>query len=188
MNESLTKIRFFTADNYEKEELFLTQMASKGWHFSGFAFIFYHFEKGQPRNDIYKLDFRKLQVEDKENYLQIHRDLGWENVYEFKVFNGVWEYFRRDGNLEISEKGLQEQQLFTDKESLIELLIRMRNFYFVLGAIFTAFALISVNNIIQNLRLETFTVVFTSLMLLAVIVLYVKIVWRLCLKLRLLRS
>ena len=187
MSNSLTKIRFFTADNYEKEEIFLTQMASRGWHFSGFAFIFYHFEKGQPRNDIYKLDFRKTQMEDKENYLQIHQDLGWDNVYEFKVFNGVWEYFRRDGNLENSDDKVQDQELFTDKESLIELLTRMRNFYFVLGAIFTAFGLFSVNHLSQNNQLETMTVVFTCVMLLAVIILYVKIVWRLCLKLRILK-
>lgn len=36
----------FTVDQFEKEQDFLHQMSLKGWHFSSYKNLHYHFEQG----------------------------------------------------------------------------------------------------------------------------------------------
>ena len=97
MNETKTVWRFFTPDDYDKEEEFLTEMSRQGWHFISFRVFVYKFEKGQPVNYTYKLDYINDKKADKSNYLAMYEDCGWENVFEYPVpvRGGAWEYFRK---------------------------------------------------------------------------------------------
>ena len=56
--EELKQFRWFWAWADEKEEAYLREMALDGWHFKSVTFPgYYTFEKGEPRNDFYRLDF-----------------------------------------------------------------------------------------------------------------------------------
>ena len=105
--EELKQFRWFWAWADEKEEAYLREMALGGWHFKSVTFPgYYTFEKGESRNDFYRLDFL-ANYKDKDNYLQLFEDAGWDHVGEY----GSWQYFR---NTAIEGEALE---IFTDNES-----------------------------------------------------------------------
>ncbi len=123
--------RSFFAHQYEKEEEFLSKMAREGWHFvklhRGFLSK-YEFEKGEPTDYIYQLDFVNPE-EDTESYHQLFLDAGWEETYSWDgVYNGKWYYFRRE------RTGSKEDRIFTDVESKYQLydkLMKKYGFFFI---------------------------------------------------------
>jgi hypothetical protein len=105
--EELKQFRWFWAWDDEKEEAYLREMALGGWHFKAVTIPGnYRFEKGEPRNDFYRLDFL-ANYKDKDNYLQLFKDAGWSHVGEY----GSWQYFRKTA---IEGETLE---IFTDNES-----------------------------------------------------------------------
>jgi hypothetical protein len=88
---TMKQFRWFWAWDDEKEEAWLSEMAQKGWHFQIASLPgFYTFEHGEPRDDIYRLDYFP-DSKDKVNYLQLFMDAGWDYKGEM---NG-WQYFRK---------------------------------------------------------------------------------------------
>lgn len=140
MNYTKSVFRIFTADNYDKEEEFLREMSLEGWHFRALNLFWYEFEKGEPREYNYKLDFKPRYNEIDSEYLTMFKDFGWERIYEFRAFRGVWEYFRKEADG-------AENELYTDDESKIELLGRIRRFYLFLGIFFVSISLVNAVNI-----------------------------------------
>ena len=89
-SQKIRKFKLFMAWQDEKEEAWLTRMARQGLHLSSLGFPgFYYFESGEPRNDVYRLDFITIRS-DYRNYIQIFSDAGWEHVGKM----GGWQYFR----------------------------------------------------------------------------------------------
>ncbi|MCG2784173.1 MAG: DUF2812 domain-containing protein [Anaerolineae bacterium] len=105
---TMKQFHWFWAWDDEKEEIWLREMAQKGWHFQSVALPGnYIFEQGQPRDDFYRLDHFVDNKNSKADYLQLFLDAGWDYVGEM---NG-WQYFRKTAvNGEIPE-------IFTDNES-----------------------------------------------------------------------
>lgn len=67
--ETKTEIHFFFLPDFEKEEHYLAEQHRQGWKFQKNKFgFFYIFEKCQPEEVIYQLDF-KPNGQDKEEYL-----------------------------------------------------------------------------------------------------------------------
>lgn len=110
MTETKREFKWFWAWNDEQEEAWLSEMAQQGWHLTkAGAFGTYTFEKGAPKDVVYRLDFRLRDV-DKEEYLQLFVDAGWEHVGEM---NG-WQYFRT----EVAEG--ETPEIYTDDASKIK--------------------------------------------------------------------
>lgn len=110
MTEIKRKFRWFWAWNDEEQEAWLREMAQQGWHLTKpGAFGFYTFEKGAPKDVVYRLDFKVADV-DKEEYLQLFADAGWEHVGEM----GGWQYFR----IETPEG--ETPEIYTDNASKIK--------------------------------------------------------------------
>ncbi|MBN1667673.1 MAG: DUF2812 domain-containing protein [Anaerolineales bacterium] len=87
---TMKQFRWFWAWEDEKEEAWLREMALKGWHFVSVSLPGnYTFELGEPRDDVYRLDYFAGQKKDKSDYLQLFLDTGWEYKGEM---NG-WQYF-----------------------------------------------------------------------------------------------
>jgi hypothetical protein len=151
--EELKQFRLLWAWADEKEEAWLREMALDGWHFRSITFPGnYTFEKGEPRNDFYRLDFL-ANHKDKENYLQLFEDAGWSRVGEY----ASWQYFRKtgvDGDM---------LEIFTDNESKIRKYSRVMLFLVVFFPIY----LIMLNNLNQaeGLFYEILTFVFFLFML-----------------------
>ena len=105
----ITKKEFhwFWAWDDEKEEAYLREMALSGWHFQAVTIPgYYTFEKGEPRDDFYRLDFLTAN-KDKDNYLQLFEDAGWSHVGQY----GSWQYFRKT-----AVEG-ETLEIYTDNES-----------------------------------------------------------------------
>lgn len=111
------EFRLFTIAEYEKEEAYLAWKHREGWKLVTAAMPgWYTFEECESEEVIYQLDYNSTQGEEKEQYLQMFADCGWEYV---DAMNG-WRYFRKplaqaDG----------DEAIFSSDASRLELLGRV---------------------------------------------------------------
>ena len=111
-----TEFKFFTIADWQEEEGYLSLMHKKGWRLKRIGFADYHFENCAPENVTYRLDYNKASVNDKEGYLQMFKDCGWE--YLFNKFG--YSYFRKK-----DEPGERDEEIFSDSGSKIEMMARV---------------------------------------------------------------
>lgn len=78
--------------NYQNAEMekWLGEMHKSGWALVDKASHEYTFEKAEPEDYIYKLDYKKDKDQSEDEYMSIFKDSGWDCVGEF----GGWFYFR----------------------------------------------------------------------------------------------
>lgn len=108
--DSKRVFRLFAAWADENEEAWLTGMARQGWHLVELGvFGRYKFERGEPRNEVYRLDF-KTGDRDRDHYLQLFADAGWQHVGAM----GGWQYFRKE-----AETG-EAPEIYTDAASKLQ--------------------------------------------------------------------
>jgi len=108
--KKIRKYKWFWAWQDEKEEAWLSEMAKQGLHLESLPFPgIYEFRKGDPGDYIYRLDFQSLQGKDRESYLQLFDDAGWEHIGDM----GGWVYFRHLVN------GSEIPDIYSDLESKI---------------------------------------------------------------------
>ncbi|MBC2327951.1 DUF2812 domain-containing protein [Listeria booriae] len=155
--------RFFTVDDYEKEQRFLQDMTSKGWYFKAYKGFRYYFEKGEPDDYVYRIDYKE-PLDDLNEYLSVFEDAGWEVVLQYPIFHGAWIYFRKpnhDENVEI----------FTSDESRLSLLKKIRTRWTTFGVSICALLLLIllVNLLISSLLI---TWLIPALCLTIILVLY----------------
>lgn len=85
------KFKFFI--DFEKEEKWLEQMASDGYHLQN-TFLGYRFKRGEPEAATIKIDFRKFRrKEDFIDYCTMFEDSGWKHLAGTK--NSGIQYFKR---------------------------------------------------------------------------------------------
>ena len=89
--------RIVTIADYEREEVFLWEMHAKGWKLKEVSYsnlvvaVKYTFEKYQPEQVAYQLDFYPMKKSERASYLQLFKDFGWEHITDFNGFS----YFRK---------------------------------------------------------------------------------------------
>lgn len=111
------EFRLFTIAEYEKEEAYLARRHREGWKLVTAAMPgFYTFEECEPEEVIYQLDYNSTQGMEKEQYLQMFADCGWEYVNEM---NG-WRYFRKP-----QAQADGDEAIFSSDASRLELLGRV---------------------------------------------------------------
>ena len=63
-------------------------MAKKGYLFEKVTLPgVYHFKKSEPTNMIYRIDFNPQKKENRESYLQMFKDYGWEYIQDLNEFS-----------------------------------------------------------------------------------------------------
>ena len=109
--------RYYTLADYEKEEQFLSKMAAQGWRFVDTNGFRYTFERCEPEQVVYRIDFSGLDLNERDDYYAMFRDFGWEYLQDFNGFS----YFCKNG------KGVSEDELeiFSDNSSRIEMMKRV---------------------------------------------------------------
>ena len=113
MAETVTKIRFFTIADFKEEEVWLREMAKSGLHLLRMTPpLVYVFEKGEPRDVIYRLDF--TNNDEGGDYARMLGEFGWENTGRCMG----WIYWRRDADALANEA---EGELFSDDESRLDM-------------------------------------------------------------------
>ena len=103
----VNKNKWFWVWQDDKEEAWLSEMDREGLHLEAVSLGRYKFRKSEPGNYVYRLDYQSLRSKDKESYLQLFEDAGWEHVGDM---NG-WMYFRIQ-----ADEG-ESPEIFSDAES-----------------------------------------------------------------------
>ena len=89
--------RICTIADYDREAFYLREMHAQGWKrrkvsYSILLFaVKYTFEKCQPEQVSYQLDFYPMKKSERASYLQLFKDCGWEHITDFNGFS----YFRK---------------------------------------------------------------------------------------------
>ena len=97
MMEKKIVYRIFTIADYEREALYFREMHAKGWKLRKVSYsillfvVKYNFEKCQPEQVSYQLDFYPMEKSERASYLQLFKDCGWEHITDFNGFS----YFRK---------------------------------------------------------------------------------------------
>lgn len=115
--ETKKQFKWFTIFEYEKEQDYLRDMHKYGWKFvkvNGLGM--YHFEKCAPQDVVYQLDYNKEGLSNKDEYLKIFDDCGWEYLQDYAGYS----YFRKA----VSADGLPEE-IFCDDESKFQMMQRV---------------------------------------------------------------
>lgn len=113
MADTVAMIRFFTIADFKEEEIWLREKAREGLHFLRMIVpCFYVFEKGSPRDVIYRLDFTNNT--ENGDYGRMLGEFGWENCGRC----AGWIYWRRSADELASEA---EGELFSDDASRLDM-------------------------------------------------------------------
>ena len=89
--------RIATIADYDREALYLRKMHAEGWKLKEVTYsnlvvaVKYTFEKCQPKQVSYQLDFYPMKKSERASYLQLFKDCGWEHITDFNGFS----YFRK---------------------------------------------------------------------------------------------
>lgn len=111
-------IRFRLYFDKDKETTWLNEMSGRGWAMKGFFAGFYRFEKCEPGEYIYQIDFGDRMYDVSDEYRELMEDIGAEIV----ALWGYWIILRKraaDGPFE----------LYTDPESMIEHYTKIRRMF-----------------------------------------------------------
>ena len=85
--------RIATIADYDREALYLAEMHAKGWKLKEVSYsnlvvaVKYTFEKCQPEQVSYQLDFYPMKKSERASYLQLFKDYGWEHITDFNSFS-----------------------------------------------------------------------------------------------------
>lgn len=114
MTTSKTEFRYFTIPEWEKEQQYLQERHREGWKFTGVRFLgIYHFERCEPEEVVYQLDYNPSSGNERESYIQMFRDCGWEYLQDFVGYS----YFRKP----VSQmRG--EEEIFCDDASRLDMM------------------------------------------------------------------
>ena len=89
--------RITTIADYDREALYLREMHAQGWKLKEVSYsnlvvaVKYTFEKCQPEQVVYQLDFYPMKKSERASYLQLFKDCDWEHITDFNGFS----YFRK---------------------------------------------------------------------------------------------
>ncbi len=142
MKTTKTEFKFFTVMDWKEEEEYLRWMHNEGWKFTNVSFIgSYHFQKCEPEDVIYQLDYNQDGRQHKTQYVQMFRDCGWEYIQDFFGYS----YFRKKAS-EMNDR----EEIFCDDESRLEMMMRV--FTGRMIPLLAIFFLLLIPNIILQIR------------------------------------
>ena len=89
--------RICTIADYDREAFYLREMHAQGWKLRKVSYsillfaVKYTFEKCQPEQVSFQLDFYPMKKSERASYLQLFKDCDWEHITDFNGFS----YFRK---------------------------------------------------------------------------------------------
>ncbi|CAG5959639.1 DUF2812 domain-containing protein [Streptococcus pneumoniae] len=120
--------RIFTIADYEREALYFREMHAKGWELRKVSYsillfvVKYTFEKCQPEQVFYQLDFYPMEKSERASYLQLFKDCGWEHITDFNSFS----YFRKAHSEIESDAEFEIYNDATNKLDMVNRILRLR--------------------------------------------------------------
>lgn len=118
MKDSKTEFRYFSIPQWKQEERYLREQHKSGWKFVRVDGICrYHFQKCEPEDVVYQLDYNPDSVSRKNEYIQMFRDCGWEYLQNYMGYS----YFCKPA----SEMEADGEEIFCDDESRLDMMKRV---------------------------------------------------------------
>lgn len=118
MGNKKIKFAFFTIPEYKKEEKWLRKNHNKGWKFvKVYLPGIYFFEKCEPEDVKYQLDYNQEGISNKPSYIKMFSDCNWEYITDFMGYS----YFRKS----VNEMNFEDEGIFSDDESKLEMTKRV---------------------------------------------------------------
>ena len=120
--------RIFTIADYEGEALYFREMHAKGWRLRKVSYsillfvVKYTFEKCQPEQVSYQLDFYPMETSERTSYLQLFKDCGWEHITDFNSFS----YFRKAHSEIESDAEFEIYNDATGKLDMVHRILKLR--------------------------------------------------------------
>ena len=120
--------RISTIADYDREALYLGEMHAKGWKLKEVSYsnlvvaVKYTFEKCQPEQVSYQLDFYPMKKSERASYLQLFKDCGWEHITDFNSFS----YFRKAHSEIESDAEFEIYNDATGKLDIVHRILRLR--------------------------------------------------------------
>ena len=120
--------RIFTIADYEREDLYFREMHAKGWKLRKVSYsillfaVKYTFEKCQPEQVSYQLDFYPMEKSERSSYLQLFKDCGWEHITNFNSFS----YFRKPYSQIESDAEFEIYNDAANKLDMVNRILRLR--------------------------------------------------------------
>lgn len=120
--------RICTIADYDREAFYLREMHAQGWKLRKVSYsillfaVKYTFEKCQPEQVSYQLDFYPMKKSERASYLQLFKDCGWKHITDFNGFS----YFRK-AHFEIESDA--EFEIYNDatgKLDMVNRILRLR--------------------------------------------------------------
>jgi hypothetical protein len=115
--ETKKEFKYFTIFQYEQEQEYLSRRYQEGWKYVKITGLgIYHFERCQPEKVIYQLDYNQEGLANKEEYVRMFADCGWEYLMTFAGYS----YFRKP-----AAEMNGEEEIFCDDQSKLEMMERV---------------------------------------------------------------
>ena len=119
MKNTKTVFKLFTLFEYEEEEAFLENQHKNGWKAIGYKLPgFYKFEKCEPDEVTYRIDFTNENGAKNPEYQQMFADNGWEFLWSVNGFS----IFRKVPTSVIESNN----EIFTDNASKLQMLQKIQ--------------------------------------------------------------
>ena len=174
--------RIFTIADYEREALYFREMHAKGWKLRKVSYsillfaVKYTFEKCQPEQVSYQLDFYPMEKSERASYLQLFKDCGWEHITDFNGFS----YFRKAHSEIESDAEFEIYNDMAGKLDMVKRILIMRMLPILL--LFSALLLVFLQSVSggSSFSWEKFLIVVIHSVLLIVYAIQISyIFWRL---------
>ena len=120
--------RIATIADYDREALYLRKMHAEGWKLKEVTYsnlvvaVKYTFDKCQPEQVSYQLDFYPMKKSERASYLQLFKDCGWEHITDFNGFS----YFRKLHSGIESDAEFEIYNDATNKLDMVNRILRLR--------------------------------------------------------------
>ena len=120
--------RIATIADYDREALYLRKMHAEGWKLKEVTYsnlvvaVKYTFEKCQPEQVSYQLDFYPIKKSERASYLQLFKDCGWEHITNFNSFS----YFRKPYSQIESDAEFEIYNDAANKLDMVNRILRLR--------------------------------------------------------------
>ena len=120
--------RIATIADYDREALYLRKMHAEGWKLKEVTYsnlvvaVKYTFEKCQPEQVSYQLDFYPMKKSERASYLQLFKDCGWEHITDFNGFS----YFRKPHSEIESDSEFEIYNDSAGKLAMVKRILTMR--------------------------------------------------------------
>ncbi len=117
MSNIKRKWRFFSIPEYEEEQEWLMKQHKAGWKLINASLPgIYKFEKCRPEEVVYQLDYNQEGMENKNEYVKMFEDCGWEYITDMVGYS----YFRKP----VSQMN-DKEEIFSDDASKMDMIERV---------------------------------------------------------------